>query len=79
MSQGMYKYCQDVEGYNIQGAPCVMKRNSSPPLGYANASQVKTIGIVPKEGNVLPKGALGEKIMNESPEYIIMECSHKKD
>ena len=79
ISQGMYKYCPDVEGYYIQGAPCMMKRNISPPLGYANGSQGKMIGIVPKEGNVLPAGAPGEMIMIEPPEYIIMEVSHKKD
>ena len=26
ISQGMLKYCPDVEGYYIQGAPCMMKR-----------------------------------------------------
>ena len=75
----MYKYCPDVEGYYIQGAPCMLKRNISPPLGYANGSQGKMIGIVPKEGNVLPAGAPGEMIMIEPPEYIIMEVTHKKD
>ena len=79
ISQGMYKHCPDVEGYYIQGAPCMMKRNISPTLGYANGSQGKMIGIVPKEGNVLPAGAPGEMIMIEPPEYIIMEVSHKKD
>ena len=56
----------------------MMKRNISPPLGYANGSQGKMIGIVPKEGNVLPTGDPGEMIMIEPPEYIIMEVSHKK-
>jgi len=79
ISQAVYKYCPDVEGYYIQGAPCMLKRNISPPLGYANGSQGKMIGIVPKEGNVLPAGAPGEMIMIEPPEYIIMEVSHKKD
>ena len=78
LSQGMYKYCPDVEGYYIQGAPCMMKRNISPPLGYANGSQGKMIGIVPKQGNVLPAGAPGEMIMIEPPEYVIMEVTHKK-
>ena len=78
ISQGMYKYCPDVEGYYIQGAPCMMKRNISPPIGYANGSQGKMIGIVPREGNVLPAGAPGEMIMIEPPEYIIMEVSHRK-
>ena len=36
------------------------------------------IGIVPREGNVLPAGAPGEMIMIEPPEYVIMEVSHKK-
>ena len=47
----------------------MMKRNISPPLGYANGSQGKMIGIVPREGNVLPAGAPGEMIMIEPPEY----------
>ena len=74
----MYKYCPEVEGYYIQGAPSMMKRNISPPLGYANGSQGKMIGIVPREGNVLPAGAPGEMIMIEPPEYIIMEVTHTK-
>ena len=78
LSQGMYKYCPDVEGYYIQGAPCMMKRNISPQIGYANGSQGKMIGIVPKEGNVLPAGAPGEMIMIEPPEYVIMEVHHEK-
>ena len=78
ISQGMYNYSPDVEGYYIQGSPCMMKRNISPPLGYANGSQGKMIGIVPKEGNVLPAGDPGEMIMIEPPEFIIMEVSHKK-
>ena len=78
ISQGMYRYCPDVEGYYIQGAPCMMKRNISPPLGYANGSEGKMIGIVPKEGNVLRPGAPGEMIRIEPPEYVIMEVSHKK-
>ena len=80
ISQSMYKYCPDVEGYYIQGTQYIMtKRNISPPLGYANGSQGKMIGIVHKEGNVLPAGAPGDMIMIEPPEYIIMEVSHKKD
>ena len=79
ISQGMYKYCPDVEGYYIQGAPCMLKRNISPPLGYANGSQGKMIGIVPKEGDELPGGAPGQMVRIEPPEYIIMEVSHKKD
>ena len=67
-----------MEGYYILGAPCMMKRNISPPLGYANGSQGKMIGIVPKEGDVLPSGDPGEMIMIEPPEFIIMEVSHKK-
>merc|ERR1712035_134079 len=78
ITQGVYKYCPDVEGYYIPGAPCMMKRNISPPLGYANGSQGKMIGIVPREGNVLPAGAPGEMILIEPPEYVIMEVSHKK-
>ena len=76
ISQAMSKYCPDVEGYYIEGAPCMMKQNISPPLGYANGSQGKMIGIVPKEGNVLPAGAPGEMIMIEPPQYIIMEVHH---
>ena len=56
----------------------MMKRNISPPLGYANGSQGKMIGIVPREGYVLPAGAPGEMIMIEPPEYIIMEVGHKQ-
>ena len=56
----------------------MMKQNISPPIGYANGSQGKMIGIVPKEGNVLPPGAPGEMIKIEPPEYVIMENSHKK-
>ena len=78
ISQGMSKYCPDVEGYYIQGAPCMMKQNISPPLGYANGSQGRMIGIVPKEGNQLPPGAPGEIIMIEPPQYIIMEVHHSK-
>ena len=78
ISQGMYKYCPDVEGYYIQGAPCMMKQNISPPLGYANGSQGRMVGIVPKEGEQLPPGAPGEMIMIEPPQYIIMEVHHTK-
>ena len=78
ISQSIYKYCPDVEGYYIQGAPCMMKQNISPPLGYANGSQGRMVGIVPKEGDQLPPGAPGEMIMIEPPQYIIMEVHHSK-
>ena len=78
ISQGMAIYCPDVEGYYIQGAPCMMKQNISPPLGYANGSQGRMVGIVPKEGDQLPPGAPGEIIMIEPPEYIVMEVHHSK-
>ena len=42
------------------------------------ALKEKMIGIVPKEGSVLPPGAPGEMIKIELPEYVIMEVSHKK-
>ena len=78
LSQGMKKYIPNVEGYYIQGAPCMMKQNISPMLGYANGSQGRMIGIVPKEGDQIPPGAPGEMIMIEPPEYIMMEVHHSK-
>ena len=78
LSQGMKKYIPNVEGYYIQGAPCMMKQNIAPMLGYANGSQGRMIGIVPKEGDQIPPGAPGEMIMIEPPEYIIMEVHHSK-
>ena len=56
----------------------MMKQNILPPLGFANGSQGKMIGIVPKEGNQLPPGAPGEIIMIEPPQYIIMNVHHSK-
>ena len=78
ISQSMKKYCPDVEGYYIQGAPCMMKQNIAPLLGWANGSQGRMIGIVPKEGDPLPPGDPGEMIMIEPPQYIIMEVHHSK-
>ena len=78
LSQGMKKYIPNVEGYYIQGAPCMMKQNIAPMLGYANGSQGRMIGIVPKEGDQIPPGAPGEMIMIEPPEYIMMEVHHSK-
>merc|ERR1711891_127803 len=78
LSQGMKTYCPNVEAHYIQGAPCMMKQNIAPMLGYANGSQGRMIGIVPKEGDQIPPGAPGEMIMIEPPEYIMMEVHHSK-
>ena len=59
ISQSMLKYCPDVVGYYIHCAPCIMKQNISPPLGYANGSKGRMSGIVPKEGNPQPPGSPG--------------------
>ena len=73
---GMTRRCAGIKSYYIQGAPCMLKQNICPPIGYANGSQGKMIGIVPKTGYKLPSGAVGELVMIEPPEYIIMEVNH---
>ena len=72
----MTQRCSDVKSYYVHEAPCILKQNICPPIGYANGSQGKMVGIVPQEGYTLPTGAPGELIMIEPPEYIIMEVHH---
>ena len=72
----MTRKCPDIKSYYIQGAPCILKHNICPPIGYANGSQGKMLAIVPQRGYKLPTGAPGELIMIEPPEYIIMEVHH---
>ena len=72
----MTRKCPDVKSYYVEGAPCILKQNICPPIGYANGSQGKLVGIVPQSGFKLPTGAPGELIMIEPPEYLIMEVHH---
>ena len=72
----MTRKCPDTKSYYVQGAPCILKQNICPPIGYANGSQGKLVGIVPQRGYKLPTGAPGELIMIEPPEYLIMEVHH---
>ena len=74
---GMTKRCAGIKSYYIQGASCMLKRNICPPIGYANGSQGKMIGIVAETGCKLPSGAPGELVMIEPPKYIIMEVNHE--
>ena len=72
----MTRKCPDIKSYFIQEAPCILKQNICPGIGYANGSQGKLVGIVPQRGYNLPTGAPGELIMIEPPEYLIMEVHH---
>ena len=72
----MTRKCPDIKSYFIQEAPCILKKNLCPGIGYANGSQGKLVGIVPQRGYKIPTGAPGELIMIEPPEYLIMEVHH---
>ena len=72
----MTKKCAGIKSFYAQGAKCLLKQNICPPIGYANGSQGKMVGIVPKEGYTLPKGAPGELIKIEPPMYLILEINH---
>ena len=76
IAYNMTKRCSDIKSYYVHEAPCILKQNICPPIGYANGSQGKMVGIVPQEGYNLPTGAPGELIMIEPPQYIIMEVKH---
>ena len=76
IAYSMTERCSDIKSYYVHEAPCILKQNICPPIGYANGSQGKMVGIVLQEGYYLPTGAPGQLIMIEPPQYIIMEVKH---
>ena len=52
-----------------------MKKNIAPSCGYANGTKGIVVGLVHKDGYVLPEGGAGEMIKIEPPEYVIMQVT----
>ena len=73
IAQSMHRRCSGAKGYYIQGCGATLKHNIAPSSGYANGTRGRVVGIVHKEGYVLPKGGAGEVIKIDPPEYVIMQ------
>ena len=73
----MHQRCSGAKGYYIQGCNATLKRNIAPSSGFANGSKGSVVGLVHKDGYILPKGGPGEVIKIEPPEYIIMKVTGK--
>ena len=77
IAESMHQRCSGAKGYYIQGCNATLKRNIAPSSGFANGSKGIVVGLVHKDGYILPKGGPGEVIKIEPPEYIIMKVTGK--
>ena len=77
IAETMHQRCSSAKGYYIQGCNATLKRNIAPSSGFANGSKGIVVGLVHKDGYILPKGGPGEVIKIEPPEYIIMKVTGK--
>ena len=77
IAESMHQRCSSAKGYYIQGCNATLKRNIAPSSGFANGSKGIVVGLVHKDGYILPKGGPGEVIKIEPPEYIIMKVTGK--
>ena len=77
IAQAMHQRCPGAKGYYNEGCYSTLKRNIAPSSGFANGSKGRVVGLVHKDGYVLPKGGAGEVIKIEPPEYIIMQVTGK--
>ena len=73
IAQSMHQRCSGAKEYYIEGCGSTLKHNIAPSSGYANGTRGKVVGIVHKDGYVLPRGDPGELIKIEPPEYLIMQ------
>ena len=67
-----------VKRYYIEGAPCLLNRKSSPSSGFVKGTRGNMIGIVCRDGNILPTGRAGELIQIEPPEHITVQVADGK-
>ena len=77
IAEAMHGRCSGAKGYYVEGCDSTLKRNIAPSSGLANGTKGTVVGLVHKDGYVLPKGAPGEVIKIEPPEYIIMKVVGK--
>ena len=73
IAEAMHQRCSGAKEYYIEGCESTLKHNVAPSSEYANGSQGVVVGLVHKDGYVLPKGGAGEMIKIEPPEYVIMQ------
>ena len=78
LAESMHQQCFGAKEYYVEGCHATLKHNIAPSIGYANGSKGIVVGLVHKDGYVMPTGAPGERIKIEPPEYVIM-LIRKKD
>ena len=77
IAEAMHRRCSGAKGYYVEGCDSTLKRNIAPSSGFANGTKGTVVGLVHKDGYVLPKGGPGEVIKIEPPEYMIMKVVGK--
>ena len=75
IAEGMHQKCFASKEYYIEGCGATLKHNIAPASGYANGTKGIVVGLVHKDGYVMPGGGAGEIIEIEPPEYVILQVT----
>ena len=73
IAESMHQRCYAAKEYYVEGCGATLKQNIAPSSGYANGTKGIVVGLVHKDGYVLPEGEAGEMIKIEPPQYVIMQ------